>query len=97
MDYVAMGARIRAYRKQCGMTQAMLADSVGISTSFIGHIERGTRITSLETAVGLAEVLDVSLDVIVKGDGANTSFKSRVLSDVMRILDEHSNEWLREE
>lgn len=97
MDYAAMGARIRAYRKQCGMTQAMLADSVGISTSFIGHIERGTRITSLETVVGLSQILDVSLDAIVRGDDANASYKVRVLNDVMRILDEHSNEWLREE
>ena len=97
MDYVAMGARIRAYRKQCGLTQAMLAKSVGISTSFIGHIERGTRITSLETMVGLAQVLEVSLDQMVKGDGTNVNSKKRMLNDVMRILDEHSNEWMRDE
>ena len=94
---MAMGARIRTYRKQCGMTQAMLAKSVGISTSFIGHIERGTRITSLETMVGLAQVLEVSLDQMIKGDDANASNKKRMLNDVMRILDEHSNEWMREE
>jgi len=97
MDYAAMGARIRAYRKQSGLTQSMLADSIGISTSFIGHIERGTRITSLETVVGLAKVLDVSLDVIVKGDEANPSYRTRVLNDVMRVLNEHSHEWLKDE
>lgn len=103
MDYVAMGRRIRAYRKQCGMTQAALAESVGISTSFIGHIERGTRITSLETLVGLSNVLEVSLDALVTGadpgpaSGPNASYKMRVLNDVLRVLNEHSGEWLREE
>lgn len=103
MDYVAMGARIRAYRKQRGLTQAALAKNVGISTSFIGHIERGTRIASLETLVGLSEILDVSIDTIVTGvesnqtGNPNASYKIRVLNDVMRILNEHSNEWLRED
>ena len=103
MDYVAMGARIRAYRKQRGMTQAGLAKSVGISTSFIGHIERGTRIASLETLVRLSEILDVSIDTIVTGAEAaqsgngSSSHKTRILNDVMRVLNEHSNEWLKEE
>ena len=102
MDYVAMGSRIRSYRKQRGMTQAALAKSVGISTSFIGHIERGTRIASLETLVRLSEVLDVSIDTIVTGadnqsNNPNASYKMRILNDVMRILNEHSREWLRED
>ena len=104
MDYGAMGKRIRTRRKQRGMTQAALAESIGISTSFIGHIERGTRITSLETLVRLAQVLEVSLDALVLGTDyeapsapPQTSYKMRVLNDVLRVLNEHSREWLREE
>ena len=59
MDYEAMGARIRALRKRNGLTQAQLAEAVHISTSFMGHIERGTRIASLDTLVRLSQVLDV--------------------------------------
>ena len=47
LDYQAIGKRIRVLRKQNHMTQAELAEKVGISTSFIGHIELGTRIASL--------------------------------------------------
>ena len=104
MDYDAMGKRIRARRKQRGLTQAALAESIGISTSFIGHIERGTRITSLETLVRLTQVLEVSLDALVLGPehetrsaAPQTSYKMRVLNDVLRVLNEHSREWLREE
>ena len=102
IDYQAMGRRIRVLRKQNHMTQADLAQQVGISTSFMGHIERGTRIASLETLVGLSGSLDVSLDTLVRGmDGAPSananSTKVRMLNDVMRVLSEHSGEWLKED
>ena len=102
MDYEAMGARIRALRKRNGLTQAQLAEAVHISTSFMGHIERGTRIASLDTLVRLSQVLDASLDVLVTGtDSRKASFSSgnrrmRMLNDVMRVLDEHAEEWVRE-
>lgn len=100
-----MGRRIRTLRKQQHLTQAELAARVGISTSFMGHIERGTRIASLETLVSLSDALEISLDAMVKGmDTAgfgtapsNMTAKMRMLNDVMRVLNEHSNEWLREE
>ncbi|MDR0928764.1 MAG: helix-turn-helix domain-containing protein [Oscillospiraceae bacterium] len=103
MDYEAMGKRIRQFRKKQGYTQAVLADKVGISTSFMGHIERGTRIASLDTLVHLCEVLGVSLDTLVSGGQVNpinaetTPYKVRILNDVMRVLSEHTSEWLREE
>lgn len=103
MDYEAMGRRIRMYRKQRGLTQAALADSMAISTSFLGHIERGSRIASLETLVKLSETLAVSLDALVTGadpgleDMPNTTQKMRMLNDVLRVLNEHSDEWLRDE
>lgn len=103
MDYEAMGRRIRMYRKQRGLTQAALAESTAISTSFLGHIERGTRIASLVTLVKLAEILEVSLDALVTGvdpglgDMPNATQKMRMLNDVLRVLNEHSGEWLRDD
>ncbi len=103
MDYEAMGRCIRTFRKQRKLTQAELAESVGISTSFMGHIERGTRIASLETMLKLSETLEVSLDALVAGVNpppqavGNANYKMRVLNDVLRVLNEHSSEWLHEE
>ena len=54
--------RIRRARKAAGMTQADLAEKLGISTSFLGHIERGTRKASLDTLVKMANEMGVSLD-----------------------------------
>lgn len=60
MDYIAFGQRVRRFRKQKRLTQEALAEQVGISASFIGHIERGSRIASLETLMQLCRALAVS-------------------------------------
>lgn len=60
MDYIAFGQRIRRFRKQKRLTQEALAEQVGISASFMGHIERGSRIASLETLMQLCRALAVS-------------------------------------
>lgn len=60
VDYRDLGAKVRAARKQMKLTQEALAEQVGISASFMGHIERGTRVASLETLVSLCNVLHVT-------------------------------------
>jgi len=67
LDYTGMGARIRQVRKAKGWSQDALAKKCGISMSFLGHIERGTRIMSLETFVGICEALDADADEILWG------------------------------
>lgn len=66
MDYAAMGRRIKAARRDRNITQEGLAASAGISLSFLGHIERGTRKASLETLIKLANALGVSVDPLVR-------------------------------
>lgn len=67
LDYGKMGTRIRQVRKIKGWSQEELAKSCGISMSFLGHIERGTRIMSLETFVRLCSALDVAADELLWG------------------------------
>lgn len=57
IDYQTLGGQVRRLRKKCGYSQEQLAEYCDISTSFLGHIERGTRKMSLETLVALAEAL----------------------------------------
>ena len=65
MNYRDMGMRIRTIRRQRGLTQEELAEQVGISASFLGHLERGTRVASLETLVTLCNTLDVNPDYLL--------------------------------
>ena len=67
LDYPALGRRVRDLRQEKKLTQEELAEIVGISPSFVGHIERGEKKASLETIVRLCEILDVPADYLLRG------------------------------
>ncbi len=104
MDYLALGKRIRRARQQLHLTQEKLADRVGVSVSFIGHVERGTRKASIETIVALCNALGVSADALLCDSLANAgesnvaevhlSDKQRtVLKEVVRIIADNVDTW----
>lgn len=62
LDYTAVGRKIRRLRKEKKLTQEQFAELIGRSTSFVGHIERGTRILNLDTFINIVQVLDCSAD-----------------------------------
>ena len=66
-DYKKIGQRIRQVRKARGWSQGTLAAECGISMSFMGHIERGTRIMSLDTFACICHVLGVTADELLWG------------------------------
>ena len=52
----------QAVRKRRGtISQEDFADKVGVSTTFIGQVERGTNSPSFETMQKMAEVLEVDI------------------------------------
>ncbi len=67
LDYKKMGMRIRQVRKAKGWSQDELAKKCGISMSFLGHIERGTRIMSMETFVNICDSLKTGADELLWG------------------------------
>ena len=66
LNYSELGAQIRSQRKQKGLSQAIVAHIVGISTSYYGHIERGTRVATLDTFVKIMDILDMSADRVLQ-------------------------------
>ena len=62
LDYGKMGMRIRQLRKAKGWSQGGLAEKCGISMSFLGHIERGSRIMSMETFANICMALDAGAE-----------------------------------
>lgn len=55
----AFGQRIRDLRHERGLSQEALADLAGMHFSAIGHIERASRSSTLETVAKLAHALQV--------------------------------------
>lgn len=64
MNYLLMGRRLRRGRKRLKMTQEKAAECADISAGFLGHIERGTRIPSIETVVKLCKLYRISTDYV---------------------------------
>ena len=69
MDYQALGLRIRTRRCAKQMTQEQLAKQIGISTSFLGHIERGSRVLSVETLMSVCNALEMTPNDLLCTEG----------------------------
>lgn len=89
VDYVGMGLRIRAARKQKRMTQQKFADLIGVSTSYVGHIEKGIKRCSLETLASICKVTGVDANELIFGAMAMTS------SDHQKIILDYLNSQIR--
>jgi transcriptional regulator with XRE-family HTH domain len=63
-----IGARLRALRKERGMTQAELAAAVGTHFANISQVERGIRGLGIEQAMKLCAALGVSSERLLRPD-----------------------------
>jgi len=103
LDLPAIGRRIRLLRKSADLTQAEVAERCGMSISFIGHLERGSRVPSLETMLRIATLLNVSLDSLIHGmdlqvlplGSGDIMLKTRILNNIVRVLDRYSGDWAK--
>jgi transcriptional regulator with XRE-family HTH domain len=64
----SVGERIKARRLELGWTQEELCQKASISTGFLSDVENNKRNVSAETLLGIARVLSLSLDYLMKGD-----------------------------
>lgn len=56
---------VETLRKRHGLSQAALAEKIGISQSALGNYERGTRAPDKDVIVALARFFDVSCDFLL--------------------------------
>ncbi len=61
----AVGPRLRALRRERGITLAHLAAATGVSESSLSRLESGQRRATLELLLPLARIYDVPLDDLV--------------------------------
>ena len=59
------GNRVQTLRKERGITQEQLAESINKSVEHISYIERGERAPSFETILDIAEALKVSVPYLM--------------------------------
>jgi putative transcriptional regulator len=64
MAHETVGNRIKELRSNLGMTQAHLAETVGVARVSIIAIETGRYIPTVETALRISKALNIPLDEI---------------------------------
>jgi transcriptional regulator with XRE-family HTH domain len=87
-----IGNALRAARLQRNLSQSDLARIAGVSASAISQAERGQRGLSLETVLGLATGLNVTLDELLRGEIATGYRLGRRRASPRRRTDEHSGD-----
>lgn len=99
VDYEKLGARVRQQREMNSLTQSQLARKVGVTGSFIGHIERGEKKASVDTVVALCNALEVSPTVLLQDALSDAAMQSQLSFDeenqdlmrgIMSVLREHT-------
>lgn len=65
MELSSIGRNIRKYRIMKKMRQEDLAEKAELSVNYVGAIERGEKVPSLETLLIIINALSVSADMIL--------------------------------
>ncbi len=77
---------MKYYRKQAGLTQEKLAETIGMSASYIGDMEARERFPSAETIDKIASALNVPASALFSEKGSPSAIKSSFLKTYSTTL-----------
>lgn len=80
MDKVTLGLRVREARQAKGYTRQALAEHAGTGEVYLGEIERGLKMPSLNTFIRIVEALGISADYLLRDE--LTSGKEYIFDEV---------------
>ena len=66
MEELTMGARISAHRKNKGLTQEALANTLGVSNQAVSKWESGASDPSTANLIAIAKLYEVSAEEILR-------------------------------
>ena len=84
MNKTTLGLRIREARQAKGFSRQILAEKVGTGEVYLGEIERGLKMPSLNTFIRIVDALDVSADYLLRDE--LPSGKEYVLNEITQKL-----------
>ncbi len=73
IDYKIIGTRIKAARKECHMTQEILAEHLDVTIGYISQVERGITKISLDLLAKIATVLNADISELISGSAYHSS------------------------
>jgi predicted transcriptional regulator/DNA-binding XRE family transcriptional regulator len=80
-----LGARLKRLRRERGLNQSQMADELGISASYLNHLERNQRPVTAGILLRLAESFDVDVKTFASegGDCGGATQLAEIFSDPM--------------
>ena len=73
-DYkLQIGLRLKQSRKENGFTQEKISELLGISQKHYSEVERGITGLSVKHLIQISDILNISLDYLLKGNITNTA------------------------
>lgn len=80
-----LGARLKRLRRERGFNQSQMADQLGISGSYLNHLERNQRPVTAGILLRLAEAFDVDVKAFASegGDTGGATQLAEIFSDPM--------------
>ena len=78
-----LGARLKRLRRERGLNQSQMADELGISGSYLNHLERNQRPVTAGILLRLAEAFDVDVKAFASegGDSGGVTQLGEIFSD----------------
>lgn len=76
-----LGARLKRLRRDLALTQTAMAADLGVSPSYLNHIERNQRPVSAQLLLRLADTYDVDLRALNQGGAADEARLAEILAD----------------
>ncbi len=73
-----LGKTIALLRSEKGLTQAQFGDRLGVSFQAVSKWERGETMPDIMLLTGIADVLDTSVDYLLRGNDTDVAYKGRI-------------------
>jgi predicted transcriptional regulator/transcriptional regulator with XRE-family HTH domain len=80
-----LGGRLRRLRRELGLNQSAMAGEIGVSPSYLNHLERNQRPVTAQVLLKLAEIYDVDLRSFAAegADGTGIDQLAEIFADPM--------------
>ena len=87
-DFTEMGRRIKQCRKELKLTQAGLAEAIGLSSNHLSSVETGARKLSLEKFICICDKLQATPDSFLLGSTHRYNLPENLMDTLKLLLPE---------
>ncbi len=95
MNQQKIGGLLRELRKERGITQEQLAETLGVSNRSISRWENGNNLPDLDLLIQISEYFQVDLEEILSGERKEAEMDQKTKETVLQVADYSNQEKLR--